>query len=103
MEVGVIVPTLVGKSVICRKIVMNCLIHIKERTLTANLISFDMEGFNIILRMDWLSNNHAIIDCHNKEIIFKLSANSEFKFVGTKVGATPQLISATQAKQLLLE
>jgi hypothetical protein len=53
--------------------------------------------------MDWLSINHAIIDCHNKEIIFRLLADSEFKFVGTKVDATPQLISATQAKQLLLE
>jgi hypothetical protein len=53
--------------------------------------------------MDWLSNNHVIIDCHNKEIIFRLPADFEFKFVGTKVGATPQLILATHAKQLLLE
>jgi hypothetical protein len=103
MEVGVVVSTLVGKSVICRKIVMGCPIHIEGRTLMANLIVFDMEGFDIILGMDWLSNNHAIIDCHNKEIIFRLPADSEFKFVGTKVDATPQLISATQAKQLLLE
>ena len=70
-------------------------IPIEERTLTANLVVFDMEGFDIILKMDWLSNNHIIIDCHNKEIIFRLPADSEFKFVGTKVGAIPQLISAT--------
>jgi hypothetical protein len=103
MEVGVVVSTLVGKSVICRKIVMGCPIHIEGQTLTANLIVFNMEGFDIILGMDWLSNNHAIIDCHNKEIIFRLTADFEFKFVRTKVDATPQLISATQAKQLLLE
>jgi hypothetical protein len=87
----------------CRKIVMGCPIHIEGRTLTANLIVFDIEGFNIILGMDWLSNNHAIIGCHNEEIIFRLLADSEFKFVGTKVGAIQQLISATQAKQILLE
>jgi hypothetical protein len=52
MEVGVVVSTLVGKSVICRKIVLGCPIHIERRTLTANLIVFNMEGFNIILRMD---------------------------------------------------
>jgi hypothetical protein len=103
MKVGVVVSTPVSKSLICRKIVMGCPIQIEGRTLTANLIVFDMEGFNIILGMDWLSNNHAIIDCHNKEIIFRLPADSDFKFVGTKVDATPQLISATQAKQLLLE
>ena len=89
MEIGVVVSTLVGKSVLCKKLVRGCPIHIKGRTLTANLIVFDMEGFDIILGMDWLSNNNAIIDCHNKEIIFRLSADSEFKFVGTKVGATP--------------
>ena len=82
---------------------MGCPIHIEGRTLTANLIVFDMKGFDIILEMDWLSSNHTIIDCHNKEIIFRLPANSKFKFVGIKVGATPQLILATQVKQILLE
>ena len=89
MEVGVVVSTSVGKSVICKKIVIDCPIHIEGRALTANLIVLDMEGFDIILKMDWLSNNHAIIDCHNKEIIFRLPADSEFKFVETKVGTTP--------------
>lgn len=69
MEVGVLVATQARKSVICRKIVLNCPICIEGRNLTANLIVFDMEGFDIILGMDWLSNNHAIIDCCNKEII----------------------------------
>ena len=95
MEVGVVVSTSVGKLVICRKIVMGCPICIKGQTLTANLIVFNMEGFDIILGMDWLSNNHAIIDCHNKEIIFRFPVDSEFKFIGTKVDVTPQLISAS--------
>jgi hypothetical protein len=103
MEVGVVVSTMVGKLVICRKLFRGCSIHIEGRTLTANLIVFDMEGFDIIRGMDWLSNNHVIIDCHNKEIIFRLPFDSEFKFMGTKVGTTPQLILATQVKQLLLE
>jgi hypothetical protein len=89
--------------VICRKIVLNCPICIEERNLLANLIVFDMEGFNIIIGMDWLSNNVAIINCRSKEIIFRLLADTEFKFVGTKVSNTPRLISATQAKQLILE
>jgi hypothetical protein len=78
-------------------------ICIEGRTLTTNLIVFNMEGFDIILEMDLLSNNQAIIDCRSKEIIFRLLTNTEFKFVGTKVSDTLQLISATQAKQLILE
>jgi hypothetical protein len=84
MEVGVLVATPIGKAVICRKIVLGCPTCIEGRTLTTNLIVFDMEGFDIILGMDWLSNNHVIIDCCNKEIIFRLLADTEFKFVGTK-------------------
>ena len=99
MEVGVVVSTPVGKSVLCRKIVLGCPIHIDVRTLTTNLMVFDMEEFDIILRMDWLSNNHVIIDCQSKEIIFKLPADNKFKFVGSKVRATSQLISTTQAKR----
>jgi hypothetical protein len=52
MEVGVVVSTPVGKSVLRRKLVRGCLIHIEGRTLTANLIVFNMEGFEIILGMD---------------------------------------------------
>jgi hypothetical protein len=92
MEVRV---TQVGKSVLCRKIVLGCPIHIEGRTLMVNLIVFDMKGFDIILEMDWLSNNHAIIDYHSNEIIFRLPTKSKFKFVGIKVGATPYLFSTT--------
>jgi hypothetical protein len=47
MEVGVVVSTPVGKSVICSKLVKGCPIHIEGRTLTTNLIVFDIEGFDI--------------------------------------------------------
>jgi hypothetical protein len=86
MEVGVVVSTLVGKLVLCRKIALGCPIHIEGRILSANLIVFDMEGFNIILEMDWLSNNHAIIDCHNKEIIFRILDDSGIQICGNQGG-----------------
>jgi hypothetical protein len=78
------VATPMGKSVICRKIVLGYPIYNKGRTLTANLIVFDIEGFDIILGMDWLSNNHDINDWRNKEIILRLPADTEFKFFGTR-------------------
>jgi hypothetical protein len=102
MEVGVLVATLVGKAVICREIDLNYPICIEGRNLAANLIVFDM-GFNIILGKDCLSNNHAIIDCRSKEIIFRLPTDIEFKFVGIKMSTSLQLISTMQVKQLILE
>jgi hypothetical protein len=101
MEIGVVVSTPVGKSVVCTKIVRKCPIHVDGRTLLVDLIIFDIHGFDVILGMDWLSSNHAIIDCHHKEIIFRLSSEAEFKFIGTKVNVAPRLISAVQCKRLL--
>jgi hypothetical protein len=80
-----------------------CPIHIDRRTLLVNLIIFDINGFNIILDMDWLSANHAIVDCHTKEIIFIVPSEIKFKFKGTKVSVALQVISAVQCKRLLLD
>jgi hypothetical protein len=51
--------------------------------------------------MDWLSSNHAIIDCHHKEVIFRPPSKAEFKFIGTKMNVVPRIISAVQCKRLL--
>jgi hypothetical protein len=101
LVISVEVSTLVGKSRVCTKMVKNCPIHIDGKTVSTNLIIFDMHGFDIILGMDWLSANHAIIDCHSKEIIFKLPSEDEFKFIRTKVNAAPQVVFAVQCKRLL--
>lgn len=101
LGIGVVVSTPVGKSVICMKIVRKSPIHINGRTLLADLIIFDIHGFDIILGMDWLSSNHAIIDCHHKEVIFRPPSEAEFKFIGTKVNIVPHIISAVQCKKLL--
>ncbi|XP_062164965.1 uncharacterized protein LOC133871551 [Alnus glutinosa] len=85
LGIGVVVSTPVGKFVIFTKIVRKSPIHIDGRTLLADLIIFDIHGFDIILGMDWLSSNHAIIDCHHKEVIFRPPSEAEFKFIGTKI------------------
>jgi hypothetical protein len=101
LGIGVVVSTPMGKSVICTKIVRKSPIHIDGRTLLADLIIFDIHGFDIILGMDWLSSNHAIIDCHHKEVIFRPPSEAEFKFIGTKVNVVPRIISAVQCKRML--
>jgi hypothetical protein len=58
-----------------------------------------MLGFDIILGMDWLSKYYANIDCRKKEVIFCSPSEEEFKFCGSRVQATPPLLSAIQARQ----
>ncbi|XP_062176061.1 uncharacterized protein LOC133881117 [Alnus glutinosa] len=97
LDESICVATPVGDTVTCRKCVDNCPIIIEGRKLPARLAVFSMLGFDVILGMDWLSRYDASIDCHKKEVTFRLPDNDEFKFCGSRACATPPLLSAVQA------
>jgi len=83
---NITVSTPIGNIVTCRKSIENCPIVIGDRVLPANLAVFQMLGFDVILGMDWLSKHYANIE-------------EEFKFCGSRVRATPPLLSAIQARR----
>jgi hypothetical protein len=62
-----------------------------------------MLSYDVILGMDWLSKHHASIDCRRKEITFRSLDGEEFKYCGSRVRATPALLSAVQAKKSVRE
>jgi len=93
------VSTLAGDVVTCRKFIEDCPIVIEDRVLPENLAVFQMLGFDIILGMDGLSKYYASIDCRKKEVIFHPPSDVEFKFCGSRVRATPPLLSAIQARR----
>jgi len=51
-----------------------CSIEVARRRFKVNLICLPLEGLDVILGMDWQSNNHVIIDCRQCNILF-LEAN----------------------------
>jgi hypothetical protein len=93
------VSTPAGDVVTCRKFIEDCPIVIEDRVLLANLAIFQMLGFDIILGMDWLSKYYANIDFRKKEVFFRSPSDVEFKFCGSRVRATPPLLSTIQARQ----
>ena len=70
--------------------------------MTADLIVIDMHEFDVIFGMNWLSRNHAFIDCRARKVIFKRPHEEEFTFKGTNSKA-PILINAIEAKKLIKE
>ena len=50
--------------------------------LFANLIILDMQDFDVILGMDWLSKYSATIDCRRKKVIFDIPGEEKFEFIG---------------------
>ncbi|XP_073033805.1 uncharacterized protein [Primulina eburnea] len=64
--------------------------------VVAELIQLNMVEFDIILGMDWLAKNHAIVDCQKKEIRLQTPAKREVVYQG-KSKERKSLLFASQA------
>ena len=65
-----LVPTLVGKSVLVKRVYRNCPISLPNRVSYVDLVKLDMLDFDIILGMDWLHACFASIDCRTRVVRF---------------------------------
>ncbi|XP_041016164.1 uncharacterized protein LOC121258687 [Juglans microcarpa x Juglans regia] len=101
LDCSLSVATPTGEHIICDTILRNCPIEISGRHLPVDLVIFEMLGFDIIFGIDWLSRNHACVDCLKKKVVLKPSGKEEFSFCTKRGNAPPQLISALQATRLL--
>ncbi|KAL0546377.1 hypothetical protein IC582_016285 [Cucumis melo] len=78
-----------------------CRVEIANHMLDVTLLVLDMQDFDVILGMDWLSANHANIDCFGKKVVFNPPSGSNFKFRGAGIVCLPKVISAMKASKLL--
>ena len=53
----------VGGFVLVNTVVRSCPIVVEGITLYADLVLIDLMEFDVILGMDWLASNHALVDC----------------------------------------
>lgn len=95
------VSTPSGGSMVCAYVYPPCNIVIGDVTLYVNLLLLDIDHFDCILGMDWLTKYCATIDCVNKSVMFHPPGLPEFVFTGNGVVPLPNLISAIKVVKLL--
>ncbi|XP_077251803.1 uncharacterized protein LOC143891031 [Tasmannia lanceolata] len=78
-----------------------CSVDICGRNLSVDLISLPILEFDVILGMDWLTLNHANIDCYRKEVRFTIPDQPQLVYKSLDRNKTPALISSLQARRLL--
>ncbi|KAK7264749.1 hypothetical protein RJT34_32359 [Clitoria ternatea] len=64
-----------NNPIVTSKACWKCPIVIDGRDFKANLFCLPLSGLEVIIGLDWLSDNHVLIDCHNKTIMFKEPVN----------------------------
>ncbi|CAL8169413.1 unnamed protein product [Prunus armeniaca] len=79
----------------------DCLVHVDDAVLEADLIPLDLVDLDIILGMDWLEKHSASVDSFRKEVLLRSLGQFEVVFHGECRVLSSCLISAMTAKRLL--
>ena len=92
-----------GHSVTVNRVYRNCPIVIQAREFLGDLITLPFREFDLITRMDWLSNHQAIVDCGQKTVVLRCSDQSEVIVQGIRSGAMSNVISTMKARRLMMK
>ena len=101
LEYDMHVTSPLGHSVRVNRMYKNCPLVIHDREFFVDLITLPFHEFNLILGMDWLSKNRAIVDCDKKTIVLKCFDLLEETVHGIQFGLVSNVISAMQAQRFL--
>ncbi|KAL2223980.1 UNVERIFIED_CONTAM: Transposon Tf2-12 polyprotein [Sesamum indicum] len=93
----------VGGGVIVNSVRKGSLVRIGDVNLPVDLIVLDLKEFDVILGMDWLAQHKAIVDCYKKEVMIECSGESKVILVGDRQVVPICVISAMEARRLMLE
>ncbi|XP_074314323.1 uncharacterized protein LOC141649532 [Silene latifolia] len=96
---GVSLPS--GESIICSKVYKEVSIIVHETNFPVNLFEFPLEGFEVILRIDWLSRHKANIHCYQKKIALIGPKGTRVSYKDYLVKPKVKLVSAMTLKKCL--
>ena len=68
---GLEIATSTGESLWPSQMLKGRLFSIEGQDMEADLIVIDLKGLDVILGMDWLASNYALMDCFRKEVILR--------------------------------
>ncbi|XP_073133022.1 uncharacterized protein [Henckelia pumila] len=90
------VATPTNKIIETLKIHRKCKVCVCEQIFDADLVELNMVEFDVILGMDWLSRNHVVVNCRDKNVKLRTTNLEEIIFQG-KTKTRKPLLSASQA------
>jgi len=82
-------------------VVRNCPITIHDRVFPADLVLLEIQGYDVILGMDWLAKHKATIDCERKLLTLVAPKGEKLVYKGTNHNQATSIISATRAFKML--
>ncbi|GJW85657.1 putative reverse transcriptase domain-containing protein [Tanacetum coccineum] len=88
-----------GQLVEIDKVIKGCKLEIEGHVFHIDLIPFGYGSFDVIIRMDWLSNHKAEIICHEKVVRVPLPDGKVLKVFGEKPKEKIRQLKSDKAKE----
>nr|GEV69098.1 putative reverse transcriptase domain-containing protein [Tanacetum cinerariifolium] len=86
-----------GKLVDIDKVIKGCKLEIEGHVFDIDLIPFGHGSFDVIIGMNWLSNNKAEIICHEKVVRIPLLDSNVLRVLGEKPDEKARFLMSTKA------
>ena len=101
IDCSMVVSLPTGDSLIADRVYMGCRVIIEGHEFRANLVLLDIQYFDVILGMDWLSRHHATMDCFRKEVKFCRPGELEINFCGVRKILSSSMMYVMMAGKML--
>ncbi|GJV50133.1 putative reverse transcriptase domain-containing protein [Tanacetum coccineum] len=93
-----------GKNVEVDRIIRDCKLELGNSLFTINLILLGHGSFDVIVGMDWLSQNKAVIVCHEKVVEIPLIGGEVLRVQGERtLGVAKALMNAKRQVEFRID
>ena len=101
MVSGLCVRMPLGENVIVNRECKGSIVEVGGSKLKVDLIVMQLQDFDLILGMDWLTEHRVTMNCFTREVIINSPGQPSIRFQGKKQGLAYCLMSALETDKLL--
>ncbi|XP_069147079.1 uncharacterized protein [Solanum lycopersicum] len=101
LDMPIRVSTPVGESVVVEKVYRSCLVNFVGSNTYVDLVILEMDDFDVILGMTWLSPQFAILDCNAKTVTLAKPGTDPLVWEGDYTSNPVRIVSFLRAKKMI--
>jgi hypothetical protein len=101
LESPITVEVADGKPITLSSVIRNCTLNFDKQNFPIDLIPMQMGSFDVIVGMNWLSQNHAEVFCFDKTIQIPHEDGQVLVIYGEKPSKGLKLVSCRQSRKYL--
>ncbi|KAD5802711.1 hypothetical protein E3N88_14071 [Mikania micrantha] len=101
LETPYIIELANGKLIKTNSVIQGCFLNLNDHLFNIDLLPIELGSFDVVVGMDWLSDNQAEVVCQNKVIRITLPNGNTLIVQGERAGRKLGIISCMRAQKFL--